>query len=231
MPSESGIIISGEALAVNFREVCMGNIAPKILYRSSHPIKKNDQENIISRLAAKAEIAAVINLCDTDSGIAGKASCSDWYSERLKNDQVIALGMDFDITGAAFRQKLKTGLQFILRTEGPWLIHCYAGVDRTGFVCMILESFMGAPLDNVISDYLKSFYSVYDSSIFEEADRENSIIAMKFLSIMSDSEEVNAQNLQTISEKYLRSRIGISAGEIELLRNKLAGIGRNSLTK
>ena len=36
--TKSGIIISGDAGSVNFREVSMGNIAPNTLYRSSHPI-------------------------------------------------------------------------------------------------------------------------------------------------------------------------------------------------
>ena len=228
MSSENDIMISEDAQAVNFREVCMGSIAPKILYRSSHPIKNNEQEKTISGLAAKAKIAAVINLCDTDSAIADKVLHSKWYSECLKNDQVIALGMDFDLNSEAFRQKLKTGLHFILRTEGPWLIHCYAGVDRTGFVCMILESFMGAPLDYVISDYLKSVYSAFESSIFEEVDRENSMVAMKFLSTMSESEKINGKNLQSIAEKYLHGHIGLSTTEMESLRNKLAGIGRKT---
>jgi len=40
---KSGIIISNDAEAVNFREIRMGNIAPNTLYRSSHPIKDDKQ--------------------------------------------------------------------------------------------------------------------------------------------------------------------------------------------
>jgi len=60
------------AQAVNFREIGVSKIAPNTLYRSSHPIKDLKQEKVISILAANAKIAAILNLCDTNSGIAMK---------------------------------------------------------------------------------------------------------------------------------------------------------------
>ena len=214
-------VISSDAQAVNFREISMGIIAPNTLYRSSHPVKDNKQDPVISTLASNARIAAVLNLCDTDSGITGKALCAPWYNRLLKNHRVIALGMDFDITGVNFREKLKNGLQFIIATKGPWLIHCYAGIDRTGFVCMVLESFMGAALDDVINDYLKSFNSMFESSIYETY-KTDSQVAMQILSVMNDSWIINEQNLQHIAETYLHT-VGLSAEETELLKQKLAG--------
>ena len=71
--------------------------------------------------------------------------------------------MDFSQTSEYFQKKLKRGLQFIINTEGPWLIHCHAGVDRTGFVSIVLEALMGATLDEIINDYLQSFNSMYNS--------------------------------------------------------------------
>jgi protein tyrosine/serine phosphatase len=130
--------------------------------------------------------------------------------------------MDFSITGVNFREKLKSGLQFIIATGGPWLIHCNAGIDRTGFVCMVLESFMGAALDDVINDYLKSFNSIFESSIYE-AYKTDSQVAMQILSVMGDSRVIDEQNLQHIAETYLRNTVGLSAEETELLRMKLAG--------
>jgi len=96
-----------------------------------------------------------------------------------------------------------------------------AGVDRTGFVCMVIESFMGAALNDVINDYLKSFNSIFESSIYE-AQKTDATTAMQILSAMSDSQIINEQNLQHIAETYLRSRIGLSAEEVELLRLKLS---------
>jgi hypothetical protein len=220
---KNSVIISDEAQSVNFREICMGGIAPNTLYRSSHPIKDNGQEKALSLLSSKARIAAVLNLCDTNSEIAIKALFAPWYNKLLKNNQVIALGMDFGHTSLNYNRKLKKGLQFIINTEGPWLIHCFAGVDRTGYVCMVLEAFMGATLDEIFKDYFRSLSSIFDSSIYGKVSETDSQVAMQLLSSMSDSQTINAQNLQPIAETYLRTKIGLSAEELELLRNKLAG--------
>jgi len=220
---KKSMVTSDDAQAVNFREIRMGNIATGMLFRSSHPVKDNKQEKTISMLANNARIAAVINLCDTTSSVYAKAIFAPWYNSLLKNGRAIALGMDFSVTSNNFNRKLKEGLEFIIKTDGPWLIHCYAGVDRTGFVSMVLESFMGASLDDVINDYLKSFTSVYESSIFE-TNKADSQVAMQILSVMSSSMVINNQNLQNVAEIYLQKKIGLSTVEIQLLKEKLAGI-------
>ena len=219
---KGSIITVDDAQAVNFREIRMGEIPPKTLYRSSHPIKDNKQEKVISMLASSAKIAAIVNLCDSNSRIAEKAIFAPWYNKLLKNNRVIALGMDLCFTGINFEEKLKKAIQFIISTEGPWLIHCYAGVDRTGFVCMVLESFMGSSLDNVIRDYLGSFNSIFESSINEETHKADSLMAMQILSFMGDIAP-NAQNLQGIAENYLRKTIRLSSEELNSLRRKLSG--------
>jgi protein tyrosine/serine phosphatase len=216
-------IISDEAQTVNFREVCMGSIAPNTLYRSSHPIKDNQQEKALSLLTSKARIATILNLSDTGSEIARKALFAPWYNKLLKNKQVIALGMDFNCNSESYRKKLKKGLRFVINTEGPWLIHCHAGVDRTGFVSMVLEAFMGAKLEEIINDYLLSFNSIYDSAIFGVVNDTDSQVVMRLLSAMSESQAISDQNLQQVAEIYLRSKIGLSVEELELLRNKMAG--------
>ena len=165
-----------DAASVNFREICMGNIAPNTLYRSSHPVKDDKQETIITMLASGARIAAVINLSDFDNEIKRKAFFAPWYNKLLKAGKVIALGMDFNNTGDGFCKKLKRGLQFIINTEGPWLIHCHAGVDRTGFVSMVLEAIMGATLDEISNDYLQSFNSIFDSSIYSGNKTDSRVV-------------------------------------------------------
>jgi len=219
---KSGIKSNG-AETVNFREIRMGNIAPNTLYRSSHPIMDNEQAKIISLLAARERIQTIINLSDTNSEIKLKSIFAPWYDKLLKNGRVIALGMDFSNNSESFNKKLKKGLQFIINTEGPWLIHCHAGVDRTGFVSIVLETLMGAALDDIINDYLKSFDSGFNSSIYGEADKEDSTVVLQLISAMGNYMPVNNKNLQTIAEYYLLKTIKLSTVEIGLLKSKLAG--------
>jgi protein tyrosine/serine phosphatase len=214
-------IISSDAQAVNFREIRMGGIAPNTLYRSSHPIKDNCQEKSIALLSANAGIAAVLNLHDTHSGILKKAPIAPWYNDLLKNNRVIALDMDFKYYSDDFRKKLKKGLRFIIKTEPPWLIHCHAGVDRTGFVSMVLEAFIGATVKEIIDDYLFSFNSVFDSDIYGEVNKTDSKVAMHLLSAISNSETIDDQNIERIAENYLRNVIKLSEEEVGVLREKL----------
>ena len=229
-------MISDEAKSVNFREICMGEIAPGRLFRSSHPIKANKQDELLAMLAVNARIASVINLADTVSSLDIKAFSSPWYNSLFKSKRVIALGMDFRISGDVFNQKLKNGLQFIINTEGPYLIHCYAGIDRAGFFSMVLESLMGASINEIIGDYLESFDSDFESSVHNGISKIDSHIVMQLLSVMDNAEAklknniehktnfcaISDENLQSIAENYLERTIGLSAGEIALLKEKLS---------
>ncbi len=217
---KSDIIIPSDAERVNFREIRMGNIAPNTLYRSSHPIMDDKQDKIISLLAAQNKIKTIINLSDTISEIKIKSMFAPWYDKLLKNNRVAALGMDLNNNSESFSKKFKKGLQFIINTEGPWMIHCHAGVDRTGFVSIVLETLMGAKLADIIGDYLKSFNSMFDSSIYGNLNKEE---VFQLIFAMGDNMPVNDKNLEAIAEYYLLKRIKLSAAEIELLKNKLAG--------
>lgn len=219
--TENNKKINLDAQSVNFREIRMGNISPGTLYRSSHPIKDNKQDSVIAMLASNARISTVINLHDTNSGLYSKSFIAPWYNKLYKSNRVIALGMNFSVTSESFKKKLKKLFQFMIKTEGPYLIHCHAGVDRTGFVCMVLEAFMGAKLDDVVNDYLKSFNSIFESNIYE-AEKADKLTAMKILSAISDSEIITDENLQQIAESYMRNSIKLTNKEIIAIKMRLS---------
>jgi hypothetical protein len=117
---KSGIIISNDVEA-NFREISMGNIAPNTLYRSSHPIKNDKQEQVISILASSARIATIINLSDFDTEIKRKAFFAPWYDKLLKNNRVIALGTDFSQTSEYFQKNLRKACNLSSIPKAPGL--------------------------------------------------------------------------------------------------------------
>jgi protein tyrosine/serine phosphatase len=214
--------VSDDAQSVNFREIRVGAISPNTLYRSSHPIQEGRQDPLIALLAAEHRIATVINLSDSPSEVKRKAFFAPWYNRLFINNQIIALGMDFSVTGKSFNRKLKNALQFIIKTSGPWLIHCHAGIDRTGFVSMVLEALMGATIDNITDDYLMSFNSIFESSVYNHSNKADSMVVMELLSIMGGSLPISDQTLQGMAEHYLKDKIGLSGEEVDLLRAKLS---------
>jgi predicted protein tyrosine phosphatase len=218
---------SGDAQSVNFREIRVGAISPNTLYRISHPIPGDRQEPLIALLAAEHRIAAVINLSDNPAEVKRKAFFAPWYKRLFINNQIIALGMDFGVTGKNFNWKLKKALQFIIKTDGPWLIHCHAGIDRTGFVSMVLEALMGATIDDITHDYLLSLNSIFESSMFIHSNKTDSMVFLQLLSIMGDplmggSLPISDQTLRGIAEHYVQDKIELSGEEVDLLRAKLS---------
>jgi protein tyrosine/serine phosphatase len=118
--------------------------------------------------------------------------------------------MDFSVTSNNFHKKLKKALQFIIKTDGPWLIHCHVGIDRTGFVSMVLEALMGAAIDEIADDYLISFSGIFEPNV-----------VIRLLSAMGGPLAISSQNLQGIAEHYLRDKIGLSGEEVDLAKAKL----------
>jgi protein tyrosine/serine phosphatase len=60
--------------------------------------------------------------------------------------------------GIAFRENLvpmlRLYMELLERAEGPSLVHCVAGKDRTGFAVAIVQRLLGVHPDDVMADYL-----------------------------------------------------------------------------
>lgn len=60
--------------------------------------------------------------------------------------------------GIAFRENLvpmlRCHFEVLRRGEGPSLVHCVAGKDRTGFAVALVQHALGASRDAIVADYL-----------------------------------------------------------------------------
>jgi uncharacterized protein (UPF0371 family) len=147
-----------------------------------------------------------------------------WYRQILDAGGVIALGMNFDGTSRQFCIRLQKGIRFMLNRPGPYLIHCHAGVDRTGFAAIVLEALMGASLHEIIDDYLRSFLdeeslAPHDSPQYQR----DSAVVHKILNKINSGKPVTDDNLKNTAEHYLITRVALTMPEIELLKTRLAG--------
>jgi hypothetical protein len=211
----------------NFREVCMGAIAPQWLYRSSHPILGGRQDIIIQELAQRAGIAAVLNLSDDDEMLARRVPSVPWYHKLFREGRVITLDMNFDIFGNAFGKKVNEGIKFIISRKGPYLIHCRQGIDRTGFFVMLLGMLMGADKAEILDDYMASFF--YRPG-FEKGSSHYKQEWSSFIAVMkklNGGKSIKNDGLPSIiAEKYFLENTGLIQSEIELLITRLSKTGK-----
>jgi protein tyrosine/serine phosphatase len=207
----------------NFREIAMGNIVPGTLYRSSHPVRWNGEpvRGIIC-LASKAGIKTVINLSDNEYTLEWKVTRCPWYKKMFEAGNVIAVNiMAFDILAREFHEKLKTALLFMTKREPPYLIHCEAGIDRTRFLSIILEAFMGASLADIAKDYMLS--TVDGDRCSPEDYKNGSVFVIDTFSRIT-GEPVQAQDdLRTLAAAYLTEQIELGTYELAILAKKLSG--------
>lgn len=83
-----------------------------------------------------------------------------------------ALVGDHDRSQAGFLPSLLTRggavmgpvIESILDADGPCLVHCHTGKDRTGFVIAMLLALVGVPDEHIIADYERST-PVYETMV------------------------------------------------------------------
>jgi protein tyrosine/serine phosphatase len=174
-------------------------------------------------LTVKAGINCVINLDDDRSIIEGLSKDVPWYYKLVTEGNVICLPMTFTIPGVASNEKeLKTALQFMISKKGPYLIHCFAGVDRTGFFAALLEALMGVGFKEIIKNYLSAFH--FDHSVLSRIEyyrkTKNFLSQLKK---MAHGKNMVKLNIQAAAEHYLLNDIGLSYDEVTKLKNILSG--------
>ncbi|MDR0822963.1 MAG: tyrosine-protein phosphatase [Endomicrobium sp.] len=203
---------------VNFREICMGDIAHNKLYRSSHPIMDGLEDIKITSRALGAGIKTIINFSDDVSGLKLSQDAA-WYWKLVKSKSVIALGADFRFMDDYFCKKFFKGIEFMLSHKPPYLIHCYAGMDRTGFAAMIIEALMGANMQQIIDDYLLS----YNYGIASAINRKDSRVVKEQFKTINNGKETTEENLKSTAYLYLSEKVGLQKGQIEDLKKILSG--------
>jgi protein tyrosine/serine phosphatase len=200
----------------------MGAIAPRRLYRSSHPVTGDDKDFIIAELAEAAQIADVINLADDERTLKQKADLVPWHNKLFQEGCVIALDMGFNFRSGKFGDKLNQGVKFIIEHKGPYLVHCMQGIDRTGFFVMLLEMLMGADKDEITNDYMTSFLGRPEfgkRTVYYKREYSN---FSQVLRELNGGKQVTDKSLPRMAERYFFGNAGLIQSELDQLRMALS---------
>lgn len=218
--SEERADYESDEVFANFRSIVMGDIKEGTLYRSCNPALADNRAPFAEELAKKHGIKTIINLADSEESLMENMDNITWYKEMYEKGNVILLDMDVDYSSQEFGSKLAKGFVFLAEGEKPYLIHCNEGKDRAGFASVVLESLMGATLEEIQSDYMLSYLNYY--GVKKGTDQYNYISDTPYnmLKTISEGIEVTDANLEKIAKNYMM-KIGLTDEQIMMIKDKL----------
>jgi protein tyrosine phosphatase (PTP) superfamily phosphohydrolase (DUF442 family) len=165
-----------------------------------------------------AGIRSVINLGDSEAAMTSFEAYADSYYSQCS---ILNIEMGYDFTSAEFGEKVKACVLFLIENEGPYLVHCKEGKDRTGMLCAILECFAGASVEEVKADYMATYRNFYH---VEQGDETYDVILrnnlVKTLCALFGVENPETADLREKAGSYLNS-IGLTGKQLDALRAKL----------
>ena len=223
---------SGKRYA-NFREITAGTIGREVLFRSSSPI--NDaigRAEYAAKRMEKAGIKTVINLSDSKSEAEKyiKKSRNSYYKMLMEQGCVLTLDLNYDFDSEGFMKGMAQAAKFMSEHEGPYLIHCTEGKDRTGLLSALLEALMGASVREMSDDYLSTYRNFYNySSDSEEYDYAKDKYLKEIYRAIADvdsNSELVGMDYHDAALDYLKDG-GASDDVINRLIEKLKGKGEN----
>lgn len=203
----------------NFRAITTTGVGAGKLYRSSSPVNPEISRNLFADRAAQAAgVKTIINLADSKEEMHGyEGFDASYYSKQA----IIPLDLPLDFMVEEFRTGLAEGLRFLASHEGPYLVHCTEGKDRAGYVSAILECLMGAAADEVIADYMVTFFNYYR---VQPGTEQYDIIAgnniCKSLATAFGIADIREADLKAEAEEYLLE-IGLTPDVIAQIRANL----------
>ena len=219
---------ASDEIFANFRNVAVGNMGSGTYFRSSSPVNNElCRAPYADALAREAGIRTIINLADSAEELESYFAQDDFnspYKSLYEQGRVVFLNMGVDYRSDDFKAKLKTGLEFLIENEGPYLVHCNEGKDRAGFVSGLLEALAGASVTEIKEDYMQTYinyYGVeYGSDQYEKIAESNILEALREIAGLPKGADLTGIDLEKAAENYLMG-IGLSSDQVQLLKERL----------
>ena len=142
----------------NAREVTKGNIRPNTLYRGSSLTDKDfNRTELMDEYVQEHGIKCVLDLSDSEKRAKSAEGIPEHTKEMIESGQLIPLGIGVDFQDENTKQALGQGFIKMTEMEGPYLVQCSYGKDRTGLIIALIEALCGATYEEIIDDYMLSY--------------------------------------------------------------------------
>ena len=175
-----------------------------------------------------AGVKTFLNLTDNEANV----ELYNGYAESYYASQnVVYLDVQPAFANSPFKIGLVKGLRYMIEHEGPYLVHCTYGMDRTGYTIAVLEALMGATAEEIKADYVKThqnFFTVIKDYQVALTSTQVELIQAVIVRLMQNAYKVEGVDisdfenvdLAAATESYLLS-LGLESSEIEALKNRL----------
>ena len=202
-----------------------------ILYRSASPSdNSHNRASIVDELIGDVGVQYILNLSDSDDDLKAHIDKEDFNSPYFyslyQNHKVMPLSMSMQFENVDFSDKLVKGLTALSKNDGPYLVHCVEGKDRTGFVVMVLEALVGAKYQEMVDDYMETYQNYYSITLKSDKRKYNTIkeknidFMLHYITETEDDEDLEKINYEEKAKDYLSS-IGMKDEDIKNLQSKL----------
>lgn len=202
-----------DVIFANFRAMNLTGMKENLFYRSASPCdNQHNRAPYVDALIQEAGVKAILNLSDTeakiDTYIARDGFSSPYFESLYENGTVYPIALSMNYLSDEFGQKIAAGFEKLTQTEGPYLIHCTEGKDRTGFVCMLVEMLAGAPYEEIADDYMITYDNYYKINKENEPEKYKTILEKNLMAMMSfvcgtEPENLPSADLKGAAEQYL----------------------------
>ena len=222
-----------DAVFANFRNVTTGRLKEDMLYRSASPCdNQHKRAPYVDALIQAAGVKTILNLSDNTAKIEGYITKDDFNSPYFltlyNSDSVLPIALNMNYLSEEFAYKISQGFTAMSMMDGPYLVHCTEGKDRTGFVMMVLEALTNASYTEIVDDYMVTYDNYY--KINEKEDpakyktiKEKNIDAMLQYMIGDADADITTANLYQAARKWL-IEAGMSEEALNRLTDRLTGM-------
>lgn len=208
---------SSDELYANYRKIEVGNIKPNILFRGTSPYDYEfSRYKYINKFLKRDKINTIVNLDRKE--IKGNIikERSPYYYSLWKRKKVRQFSCRLKLGNKKFKKNIRNSLIYMSQNEGPYYIHCYAGKDRTGYLCALIECFMGASYNEVVNDYMISYQERFGKLSKAKQRKIKKETIDQILMEITSSNKPQTKNLQKEARRFMKS-IGLN----EKIQNNL----------
>ena len=213
----------------NFRSLKGGKLKPNTIFRSASPCdNQHNRAKYVNDLIEECGINYILDLADTDEKIQGYMSKPDFKSNYFKslyeNDKVIPLALNMNFESDYFKSKVILAMKTLEQKQGPFLVHCTEGKDRTGFLCLLIEALAGASYREIVEDYMTTYFNYYSLLGKFDASKYDTIVSNvlnpMLETIVNDGSNLEDANYASYANNYLISN-GLTQDEINNILNNI----------